>query len=212
MDYVVVYVKRAKKKGCPYALVQEIDLYHKTLFNHVHMWVWLYWCFTSHATIFQSYMWRHRCAGGLKKKLHLRSGSQRHRHFAGFFNVPVIHRHGTTLFKRRFRHTAPFSRLLRHAGDTEDVISTLTPGVLTGVSSVSPSPKKKEDEIEFQTKAESKSKMAASVSWTSFSFNNYWSVLNRSLILGLFKVAMAFGMIFDFPLFGLFMNSFLSLL
>ena len=38
-------------------------------------------------------MWRHRCAGGLKKK-YLRSGSQRHRHFAGFFNLPVLHRHG----------------------------------------------------------------------------------------------------------------------
>ena len=32
----------------------------------------------------------HRCAGGLKKKLDLRSGSQRHRHFVGFFNVPVL--------------------------------------------------------------------------------------------------------------------------
>ena len=52
--------------------------------------VWVYWCFTSHMqpTIFQSCMWRHRCEGGLKK-LHLRSGSQRHRHFVGFFNVPV---------------------------------------------------------------------------------------------------------------------------
>ena len=30
----------------------------------------------------------HRCAGGFKK-LDLRSGSQRHRHFVGFFNVPV---------------------------------------------------------------------------------------------------------------------------
>ena len=47
-------------------------------------WVWVYWCFTSHATIFQSFMWRHRCAGRLKKKL---SGFQRHRNFAGFFNV-----------------------------------------------------------------------------------------------------------------------------
>ena len=71
---------------------------------------WVYWCFKSHATIFQSYMWRHRCAGGLKN-LYLRSGSQRHRHFAGFFNVPVLHRSGTTLFIRWFRHTAPFSRL-----------------------------------------------------------------------------------------------------
>ena len=33
-------------------------------------WVWVYLCFTSHATIFQSYVWRHRCAGGLKKKLY----------------------------------------------------------------------------------------------------------------------------------------------
>ena len=36
------------------------------------------------------YVTAHRCAGGLKKKLDLRSGSQRHRHFAGFFNVPVL--------------------------------------------------------------------------------------------------------------------------
>ena len=31
---------------------------------------------------------------------------------------------GATLFIRIFRETAPFSRLLRHAGDTEDTFST----------------------------------------------------------------------------------------
>ena len=31
----------------------------------------------------------HRCAGGMKKKLYPRSGSRRHRHFVGFFNMPV---------------------------------------------------------------------------------------------------------------------------
>ena len=36
------------------------------------------------------YVTAHRCAGGLKKELDLRSGSQRHRHFVGFFNVPVL--------------------------------------------------------------------------------------------------------------------------
>ena len=36
------------------------------------------------------YVTAHRCTGGLKKKLDLWSGSQRHRHFAGFFNVPVL--------------------------------------------------------------------------------------------------------------------------
>ena len=46
--------------------------------------VCVYWCFTSHATIFQLYMRQHRCAGGLKKKMYLRLGSQHHRHFVGF--------------------------------------------------------------------------------------------------------------------------------
>ena len=36
------------------------------------------------------------------------------------------------VFIRWFRHTAPFSCLLRYAGYTEDVLSTLTPVVLTG--------------------------------------------------------------------------------
>ena len=81
--------------------------------------VWLlrvYWCFTSYATIFQLNVWRHRCTHGLAPK--------RHRHFVGFFNVPFLQRHGATLFIWFFREIAPFSRLLRHAGDTEDVLST----------------------------------------------------------------------------------------
>ena len=36
------------------------------------------------------YVTAHRCAGGLKKKLDLRSGSQHYRHFVGFFNLPVL--------------------------------------------------------------------------------------------------------------------------
>ena len=95
--------------------------YHK-LWNTLFWFVLLVFYVT--CTLFQSYMWRHRCAGGLKEKFYLRSGSQRHRHFAGFFNVPVLHQHGTTLFIRWIQHTAPFSRLLRHAGDTEYVFST----------------------------------------------------------------------------------------
>ena len=95
----------------------------RTSHKYVGGWVWVYLVFTSHATIFQSYMWRHRCGGVLKKKLYLRSSSQRHRHFAGFFDMPVLHRHGTTLFIRWFRHTAPFSRLLRHAWDMEGVLT-----------------------------------------------------------------------------------------
>ena len=35
------------------------------------------------------YVTAHRCAGELKNKLYLRSGSQRHRHFVGLFNVLV---------------------------------------------------------------------------------------------------------------------------
>ena len=67
------------------------------------------------------YVTIHRCAGGLKKKLNLRSGSQRHGHFVGFFNVPVQAPTRVTLFIRLLRETATFSRLLRHAGDTKEL-------------------------------------------------------------------------------------------
>ena len=71
------------------------------------------------------YVTAHRCAGGLKKKLDLRSGSQRHRHFVGIFNVPVQAPTRDHPFIRWFRHTAPISRLLRsrwgHGGDILDL-------------------------------------------------------------------------------------------
>ena len=84
-------------------------------------------------------MTAHRGTGGLKKKLNLRSGSQRHRHFVGFFNVPVQSLTRTILFIRLFREITPVSRLLRHVyGDTEDTFSTLPPGPLGGVASKIP--------------------------------------------------------------------------
>ena len=56
-----------------------------------HSWVELKWLFNVTINdISVIYVTAHRCAGGLKKKLDLRSGSQRHRHFVGFFNVPVL--------------------------------------------------------------------------------------------------------------------------
>ena len=36
------------------------------------------------------YVTADRCAGGMKKKMDLRSESQRHRHFVGLFNVPIL--------------------------------------------------------------------------------------------------------------------------
>ena len=54
-------------------------------------WVELNWLFNVTINdISVIYVTAHRCAGGLKKKFDLRSGSQRHRHFVGFFNVPVL--------------------------------------------------------------------------------------------------------------------------
>ena len=64
-----------------------------------------------------------------RRKLDLRSDSQRHRHYVRSFNVTIQHRHGPP-----FRKTAPFSRLLRHAGDTEGIFSTYSPGSLWGIN------------------------------------------------------------------------------
>ena len=44
-----------------------------------------------------TFMTAHRCASGLKKKVDLCVGSQRHRHFIGFFKVPVQHQHWAIL-------------------------------------------------------------------------------------------------------------------
>ena len=56
------------------------------LFHEVR-WIWLF--NVTFKDISVIYVTAHRYAGGLKKKLNLRSGSQRHIHFVGFFNVPV---------------------------------------------------------------------------------------------------------------------------
>ena len=58
-----------------------------------------------------SVMWRHRCAGGLKK-LFLRSGSQRHRHFVGLFNVSVKGPTWGPPLLRLFREIVPFNDTL----------------------------------------------------------------------------------------------------
>ena len=105
--------------------------YHNSL-DFARAKIWVYWCLR-HMQRYFSQTCDGKCAGGLKK-LYLRSGSQRHRHFAGFFNVPVLHRHGTTLFRRWFRHTAPFSRLYDTLGIRRTYSGLDTPGVLTGVA------------------------------------------------------------------------------
>ena len=83
---------------CAVTYITEISL-HVTL-----SLVELNWLFNvtinNISVIFVTDVTAHRCAGGLEKKLDLRSGSQRHRHIVGFFNVPVLYRHGTTLFIR----------------------------------------------------------------------------------------------------------------
>ena len=50
-------------------------------------WNWLFNITCNNISVI--YVTAHRCAGGLKKKLDLRSDSQCHRHFVGFFNMPV---------------------------------------------------------------------------------------------------------------------------
>ena len=96
------------------------------LWDAVFEWVSEIGCLMLHATIFQSYMWRHIDvqADWGKCLTYGRRGSERHRHFVGFFNVPVQVPTRATLFIRLFREIAPFCRLLRHDGDTEDTYST----------------------------------------------------------------------------------------
>ena len=77
-------------------------------------------CLTPHSTIFQSYTWRHVDvqAEWRKRKTHGRAPKAIDiSYHNGSLTCPSKHRHGTTLFIRLFRETAPSSRLLRHAAD-----------------------------------------------------------------------------------------------
>ena len=70
------------------------------------------------------YVTAHRCAGGLKK-LYLRSGSHRHRHFVGFFNVSVQAPTRGHPFLHGCSEKPPhLVAFYDHAGDTEDTFST----------------------------------------------------------------------------------------
>ena len=88
---------------------------------------WIIGCLTSQSTIFQSYMRRHTdVQADWRRKLDLRSGSKRHRHFVGFLTCPSKHRHGPSLF----------IRLLWHAGDTEDTFSLCSMHATEGLNPV----------------------------------------------------------------------------
>ena len=61
------------------------------------------------------YVTAHLWAGGLKRKLDLRSGSQSNRHFKRFFNVPIQAPTESQPFKGYSEKLPHFSRLLRCA-------------------------------------------------------------------------------------------------
>ena len=88
------------------------------------IWVELNWLFTVTINdISVIYVTAHRCADGLKK-LDLRSGSQRHRHFVGFFNVPVLAPTRDHLLYGDSDTPPHLVAFYDHAGDTEDTFST----------------------------------------------------------------------------------------
>ena len=88
-------------------------------------WIW------SLSVIFNDisviYVTAHRCAVGLKKKLNLRSGSRRHRHFVRFFNVPVQAPTRDPPFYGYSEKPPHLRRLLRHAWGYGGHILDFTP-------------------------------------------------------------------------------------
>ena len=111
----------------------EINL-AQTDFNMASIFIESRWigCLTSQLTIFQSYMWRH-----ISVQVDWRSswtyGRAPNAMDISYSSLtcPSKHRHQVNLFIRLFREATLFSRLLWHAGDTEDTFSTLllrTPG------------------------------------------------------------------------------------
>ena len=87
------------------------------------------WLLTSHATIFQLYMWRYiDVQADWRRSLTFGRGCQRHRHFVGFFNVPVQAPTRDQPFYGYSEKPPQFSRLLRHARGYGGHILALTTG------------------------------------------------------------------------------------
>ena len=94
-------------------------------------WNWLFNVTINDISVI--YVTAHRCAGGLKKKLDLRSGSQRHRHFVGFFKRARPRTDTGTPFLYGDSDTPPhLVAFYDHAGDTEVHILDITPGPSRG--------------------------------------------------------------------------------
>ena len=70
------------------------------------------------------YVTAHRCADGLKKKLELGSGSQRHRHVVGCLTCPSKHSHGANHFMVIPRNRSISVAFYDAHGDTEDLFSS----------------------------------------------------------------------------------------
>ena len=81
------------------------------------------------------YVTAHRCAGGLKK-LNLQAGSQRHRHFVGFFNVPVQAPTRDPPFTVIPRNRPILVAFYDTHWDTEDTFSTPTSSVRLHICAV----------------------------------------------------------------------------
>ena len=84
-------------------------------------WEWLFNVTCNDISVL--YVTAQRFASGLEKKLNLRSGFQRHRHFLWFYNVPVQQRHGQP-FLYGYSDTPPrFTTRSGYGGNLD-----LTPG------------------------------------------------------------------------------------
>ena len=93
--YVMVPTYKSKEWWFPKCI--KFDLYldlrpllrlHLSKFELGLVYLWFYVTVKDTSVI---YVMAHRCAGCLKKKVDIRSGSQRHRHFMEFFKVPIQH-------------------------------------------------------------------------------------------------------------------------
>ena len=91
---------------------------------HASQWDWLLNVTCNVISVI--YVMAHRCPGGLKK-LALWSGSQRHRHFVGIFNVPVHESTQGQPFYGYSEKPPHFSRLLRAAWGYGGPILVLNP-------------------------------------------------------------------------------------
>ena len=128
--YVILNKKAERPEGSGLHANLTLVIFYPISFEFEFDWLFNVTC----NDISLIYVTANICAGGTKKKFDLRSGSQHHRHFVGFFYVPVQAQTWghpfNTIIPRNHPIKSPFTKRWGYGGHLVDLTTGSSRGFI----------------------------------------------------------------------------------